>query len=61
MAPCGEFVRVEVENRLAGYTFDLRNNTLTPEFIENPQGGLQHAFSAWRTEADGPVVALKVK
>lgn len=58
---CGEFVRVEVEKRMSGYTFDLVNNTLTPTYVDNPSGGVQHAFTAWRAESGGPEVDLKVK
>lgn len=59
LVQCGDFVRVEVDDRLAGYTFDLVDNTLTPEFTKNPTGGFEHRFTAWRTETDGPAVGLR--
>ena len=44
----GELVRQEVEQLLAGYRFDFRTNTLTPEFVTNPQAGREHKFRAYR-------------
>jgi hypothetical protein len=40
--------RREAERLIVGYTFDLRNNELTPETVPNPGAGREHAFRAWR-------------
>jgi hypothetical protein len=46
----GKLVRKETEKLIVGYTFDLRNNILTPKVIPNPDAGLEHHFFAWRLE-----------
>lgn len=57
---CGELVRIETHRLLIGYEADLRNNTLSPRFIENPSAGREHHFVAYRPAgADGPTVSLK--
>lgn len=57
---CGELIRVETNRLLVGYNADLRENTLTPQFVENPSAGLEHRFVAYRAGgADGPTVAMK--
>lgn len=61
LVQCGEFARREVPQRMAGYTFDFDGNTLTPKFVENPEGGQEHPFTAWRVEEGGPEVVLRVK
>jgi hypothetical protein len=54
----GQLVRREADRLVIGYSFDLRENTLTPESIPNPSSGREHVFSAWRvqTGSDEPVV-----
>jgi len=49
----GELVRVETENMLVGYTFDLRANELTPELAPNPSAGEEHRFAAYRLKGMG--------
>jgi hypothetical protein len=44
----GRLVRREAERLIVGYTFDLRNNALTPETVPNPGAGREHVFRAWR-------------
>jgi hypothetical protein len=44
----GELVRVETSNLVVGYTFDLRENELTPQFAPNPSAGAKHTFTAFR-------------
>ena len=57
---CGELARVETEHLLVGYNADLRVNTLTPQFVENPSAGLEHRFVAYRAAGtDGPIVTMK--
>lgn len=53
----GEFQRVEADELIIGYTFDLLNNTLTPQTIPNPSAGRVHPFSAWRIK-DSPATAV---
>jgi len=55
--PVGELSRKEADSLVVGYSFDLRQNTLTPETIPNPCAGRLHAFKAWRTrdDSDEPV------
>lgn len=49
----GRLTRREADRLVVGYTFDLRNNTLTPETIPNPTAGREHVFRAWRLDG-GP-------
>jgi hypothetical protein len=49
----GELVRVEADNIVVGYTFDLRANQLTPELAPNPSAGRQHHFLAYRLKGVG--------
>jgi hypothetical protein len=44
----GWLFRREAERLIVAYTFDLRNNELTPETVPNPDAGREHAFRAWR-------------
>jgi hypothetical protein len=41
-------VRVEAVKLVAGYSFDLRSNTLEARFVDNPDAGKQHHFRAYR-------------
>ncbi len=49
----GELERTETDRLLVGYTFDLRTNTLTGEFAENPSKGVVHKFTAYRLAGSG--------
>ena len=49
----GELVRIETENVVVGYTFDLLANDLTPELAPNPSAGEQHRFAAYRLKGMG--------
>jgi|SRR3989338_8042832 len=44
----GDLVRVEAEELIAGYAFDLQTNEISPQKIPNPDAGEEHRFSAWR-------------
>jgi hypothetical protein len=44
----GTLIRKEAEKLIIGYTFNLRDNMLTPEIIANPSAGREHVFHAWR-------------
>jgi hypothetical protein len=58
--PVGQFERVEVKQRLVGYSFDLSTNNLYPELGDNPTAGRRHGFLAQRLADDpGPEVKLR--
>jgi hypothetical protein len=44
----GKLVRRETERFIVGYRFDLRRNTLNPEYADNPDAGREHHFRAYR-------------
>jgi len=44
----GTLKRVEAEEFIVGYSFDLRTNELVPEKVPNPGAGATHSFRAWR-------------
>ena len=44
----GELIRIEAENIIVGYAFDLRTNKIAPQTIQNPSAGTKHIFRAWR-------------
>lgn len=48
LIPIGEFSRVEVEQMVVGYSFDMQSNTIQPQFFANPSAGRLHDFIAYR-------------
>lgn len=48
----GELVRVEANQLVVGYNFDLRTNKITAETIPNPNAGREHKFTAYRMRDD---------
>lgn len=57
----GRLVRKEAENLVVGYRFDLKQNTLVPELVENSFAGQEHAFIAWRPDgAVGEAVEMRI-
>ena len=52
MKEVGEIVRFEAANMVVGYSFDLVNNKITPNFIPNPSAGEKHSFNAYRLVND---------
>lgn len=44
----GQLERVETEEMVVGYTFDLLTNQLTPNTAPNPSAGKRHSFVAYR-------------
>lgn len=59
---CGELIRVETAHLLVGYNADLRENTLAPQFVDNPSAGRVHRFVAYRPAgADGPTVTMRAR
>lgn len=60
LQPVGDFTRVEVEQLMAAYRFDLVENELRPEFMPNPNAGFEHRFTAFRpSDSIGPEVKLR--
>lgn len=55
----GRFMRIEADQLVTSYNFDLTGNALTPTYRENPTAGAAHAFVAYRaTHENGPEVTL---
>jgi hypothetical protein len=55
----GELVRIEVEEIVVAYSFDLQTRELTTRTIVNPTAGREHRFRAYRIAgAQGPQVKL---
>ena len=48
----GDLIRIETDRMLAGYEFDITDNTLTGKWVENPNKGKQHHFVAYRVGED---------
>jgi hypothetical protein len=46
----GRLIRPEANQLIVGYGFDLRQNTLTPELVDNPSAGTEHEFRAYRVK-----------
>jgi len=62
VVPVGDLVRVETEQLVAGYHFNLETNVLTPSYVPNPSAGREHHFRAYRNcDAHGPCVSLLVE
>jgi hypothetical protein len=49
----GRVTRVERDNLVVGYKFDLRTNVLEAETISNPSAGTEHRFVAYRMRGQG--------
>lgn len=59
LEPVGELTRVECEKLVVGYSFDLRTNVLTPQYVDNPAAGTCHQFIAYRPKGvDEPTVLM---
>lgn len=56
----GELVRIETDQLVVGYSFDLRSNQLAPQLAPNPSAGTEHRFAAYRvTGTGGGAVSMK--
>lgn len=55
---CGTLVRHEAERLVVGYRFDLETNEIEAEYRENPDGGREHVFIAYRVMGEEGPVAL---
>lgn len=53
----GDLTRIEADQLVVGYRFDLRTND--SETIPSPDAGTKHNFVAYRPKSDsGPIVTL---
>ncbi len=48
----GDLVRCEVDKIVAAYSFDLRNNEIATDLIDNPNAGREHHFKAYQMKGD---------
>jgi hypothetical protein len=48
----GKITRVEAENLVVGYEFDLKRNELSAKTVPNPEAGREHRFVAYRLITD---------
>jgi hypothetical protein len=56
----GDLTRIECPRLVVGYSFDLRSNALTPEYVANPAAGREHRFVAYRVRDNaGPPVRMR--
>lgn len=57
----GDLARIEAKELVVGYSFDLRNNSLTAAKIPNPNAGRQHLFCAYRLQGQsGKSVTMEI-
>lgn len=57
----GELTRIEADQLVVGYTFDLRDNTLTAEHAANPSAGREHNFLAYRIKGSAAAGEVTMK
>lgn len=56
----GKLIRTETEQLVIGYSFDMINNQLNPQYADNPSAGTTHCFIAYRVQGMlQPQVTLK--
>lgn len=56
----GHLTRVEADRLVIGYSFNMMNNELTPEFRDNPSAKRIHSFVAYRAKGiNGPKVYMR--
>ena len=48
LVPVGQFSRIEVEQAVVGYSFDMQTNTIVPQFVLNSSANTVHNFIAYR-------------
>ena len=48
----GDIVRIEADNLVIGYEFDLKANKIISKTIQNPAAGKKHRFAAYREDKD---------
>jgi hypothetical protein len=49
----GDLVRVETSQIVVGYSFNLVENTLTPDLTPKPSAGTGHTFGTYRLKGMG--------
>jgi hypothetical protein len=54
----GEIKRVEVNEVVVGYSFDLKTNEIQITKVPNPEAGKEHIFCAWRLKGSNPEQVL---
>lgn len=55
----GELARIETDQIIVGYQFNLRNNELSTQVVPNPSAGQCHRFLAYRVAHEpGPLVTM---
>ena len=61
LAEVGRITRVEADQVMTGYAFDLETNELNSTFAPNPTAGNEHKFVAYRRDGQetGPRVCLR--
>ncbi len=52
VVPIGDLTRIEADQLVVGYNFDLRTNKITAQLIPNPHAGREHRFTAYRMNDD---------
>jgi hypothetical protein len=56
----GNLTRIEAEQQVIGYSFNLNTNQIMPEYKKNPSSGKTHSFVAYRPRGiNSPTVAMK--
>lgn len=48
----GEIVRRETDRLLVAYNFDLRDNSISTQWVDKPTSGREHRFRAYRLNGD---------
>ena len=56
----GRLTRIEANTLVVGYSFNLKNNDLTPESVLNPNAGTEHKFVAYRLKGE-PAHAVSMR
>jgi len=56
----GKLVRIETDEVLVAYTFDLRSNEISATRIPNPHAGTEHRFVAYRLKGDANEVKVSL-
>ena len=56
----GNLTRIEADQQVIGYSFNLNTNQIMPEYQKNPSSGKTHSFVAYRPRGiNSPAVAMK--
>ncbi|HKT01963.1 MAG TPA: hypothetical protein VJT31_20750 [Rugosimonospora sp.] len=53
LMPVGELTRVEADELVVSYEFDLLTNKMTRHLAPNPRAGIAHRFRAYRRKGEG--------